>query len=1460
MAKKDEQKRSAFKSAVITSPILAGLGVGIHRLYKNGPKSFRMPGNIFGSSTPKFIDEFASNLKGPVTVNYPKVVSSLKGQDFNPEVVGMAWHNAVNSSHGDFAQIDFDPAEPFKAAEFFSNRNTNIHAGKVMDRFLNHLHELNDYDKAFGLSSSMFGTIEPYKAVGKEIDFVADPLLNETLTNIHKQISQTGASMRVMQYDRGEASQLMVEFTHGPFGGGKTHLELPMEIAGSPGVISHGIAGQTRMIVGKYGIVDPATNMVKEMLNHQQYAARKFAETVLPKLMQRGVPNHQANKLVRSFNRDMLEGAQWIPNLPAHTLPAIDLARKLGGDRLRLVKDPSISTDPLTSKEMAAVKRAHDATPGSLKLYPGTSPNQLAHGVWSTVNPQDYWLGGTEFPVERRPGQAFGRFATPTAEAAAARWADPIRSEFSWLYTKAYREQFNHVPLDMLARVTYVNESQHVALAEQALGGAPGGSGLVSGNLSGQMEYETYLQENLDLKHPVSKRTLERLGPEGADGMFHQSIPFEPGEIIGHDSTGAPVYYEQGMNFTGGMKYSDRDQNFLRLHGTRLIKGEQAAKYYGGLKGQLHVVDQDYMSRLVREHTRVTGLEANNIVLGMDELRKNRSLHNTQILTSLQDFLTVHMNQSGSSFGASASYQNIVKDLIPQVSSDSNAVIKGAYSLAKQYNLPARDIGRIFGTLPAVLKDYKSELGLDFTKDEMTEIDKGVAHGIAPFIYGGKKTSGGRSSIEPRFFEILKGGQYGALGPAMAGDIASRMIQANPEMVYEQSILGSALRSIRHGVKDMDGVAVHNISDLSTPASINEVLSKGGIVNLEGSVDGTKRIHIPGAEESLSMRPYANVNGQDMYGELRGAYSDFLNQASAVARQEHGATRRSAAGAMDTLVGELGAAYAGTIGGDGYGLARGKVMGSRYLNLVSATEKEMGNLHTVGISKAKGNQMFQDLMHLHKNDAEEMARLTARRKSFLSGEAVGGILARHPNIGPYSIRPTQIKMVEGLSDTDILIPQKTARVMHGGKEHLVALGSMGGLAADTDGDNADVMLSSSTIEKDIMGHYTAGNHELLARDREYTIRQQLMKARAPEAKTILSETEKQIAGFTKSVTAKTEVGPLSVPLRQMKAAVVSAFDAGKMNHNQFYDSWSLLEGLEQTPISSKHIPADEYNQIYTDLSSLKEAATKNKAGLMESVTRRIFKHNKLASEILEHGAKVSIDGGAEETLRGINVGDTSHVVANAVTDFRQASGGMSDARMQNITAGRGKLRPEEIDSLLSKGAGALDFVKLSAKKGLGSAISKARSTVMNQVMQAGGEILSHVGKPLALGFGASLALSAVLSKPESNLSPDASAAPMSAGRVNTSNKKEIAPDTMFPDSGVTGAPTISSPLTGPSQRISPNRSFNINIRGSGRSNSNYGSMVNGIKRQLGGGTDAQVRINDRRSTLSPHKIDDILRR
>jgi hypothetical protein len=148
------------------------------------------------------------------------------------------------------------------------------------------------------------------------------------------------------------------------------------------------------------------------------------------------------------------------------------------------------------------------------------------------------------------------------------------------------------------------------------------------------------------------------------------------------------------------------------------------------------------------------------------------------------------------------------------------------------------------------------------------------------------------------------------------------------------------------------------------------------------------------------------------------------------------------------------------------------------------------------------------------------------------------------------------------------------------------------------------------------------------------------------------------------------------------------------------------------------------------------------------------------------------------------------------------------------------------------------------------------SALRNEAGRMGRSLLPHV-KPLALGFGAAIALSSLLSTPTMSVDPENLRPPQPSTRSGSGGGNQ--PTNIHPEEHVTGSPTTGGTMSSPKAYMTSNRGHAISIKGRSAGGTHYGNMSNQVTSAIGGNTRTSTNINDNRYSIGPHHISNIIK-
>jgi len=407
------------------------------------------------------------------------------------------------------------------------------------------------------------------------------------------------------------------------------------------------------------------------------------------------------------------------------------------------------------------------------------------------------------------------------------------------------------------------------------------------------------------------------------------------------------------------------------------------------------------------------------------------------------------------------------------------------------------------------------------------------------------------------------------------------------------------------------------------------------------------------------------------------------------------------------------------------------------------------------------------------------------------------------------------------------------------------------------------MFAGPQLEKSLTSHI--GDVDALRAYEEYSIRSQVLKAKGAGDVITL---RKAMAGdvLKLGVTEGSRLGKLSVGLQQYRAAVLSG--AGGLSEQSRMDALGLLEWMEQTPISAKHVVPGEEQQLLHLLDDVQASIDKKSAsGISDAVDRVMSKANMTGKKALREGFTIAMEDiktgeGTTRFIKSIDIEKSAKNLIKAGTAFEASSDGRKSAwKIREMIMGRGGYST-------GKEAGEVLTAEAFAKSPFGSFFGHAEQTgfsslstqaaaLTNKIGAAGRSMLSHA-RPLAMGTAVGLGLAAVLSAPPRVLPPGANTTPAGIIKANTGGSN-IDTD-VHPDSHVRGAPTVSYPGAGSAPVAARGETgYRVNIRGNTAQDLDQQDLAEQLRRSAGRRAHVNSTIRDQRTSLTAQRLSSILR-
>jgi hypothetical protein len=768
---------------------------------------------------------------------------------------------------------------------------------------------------------------------------------------------------------------------------------------------------------------------------------------------------------------------------------------------------------------------------------------------------------------------------------------------------------------------------------------------------------------------------------------------------------------------------------------------------------------------------------------------------------------------------------------------DESKFINYMMQIGTAANLTPEEFGKVFGAVPELY-------GADWVqKTGARELGFGMKHFLAAqrmdptgsiYVFRGDPSyAGKRASIEPRMFTALRTGAYGELGTDLANEIARRAIAAGPEQLIASREVFKTLESALGDITPEAGANIFKLSEQFDTSAWKQFSATGGYIEMPGKLPS---IYMPGQDQMKLMMPFRTAEGSMALSELAKTYRDVAREASLataggdIAIQEFASmeiTRKgNARGAFWRFVNDVQSAQA-IFGKGSLGLLRGerqRPYGTRFLTLASAMGDEAAmakfqakaDIMTVGISDKYFNQMISELAE----SGVERAEIERLRKAFIGGEKIGGAMWRHPTIGRYSTNIVNLMRVEAAGDAPLAIVQSTLKGLN--------ISPTTAMAADFDGDTAGVMLLHGKTERQAMQTSQSLSEAYIS----HAVRMQYLKPKAPGADMITAKDLSRIA-IEKLGTPQEYVPKISLPITEAKEAI-AAFSGDP----RFGKALSLLELLEQVPISGKHIPEkqllENINAFKITTEGLLDALREPSAVGIQAQTEALFKHTQfgdpkiarllnkgitLAGEELEAIRKVAPNFSGQ--VSGLDLQSTSEFIAESIKRFNASEAAMN----YRLMAGRATVKsPGMLRQYVET---ARHSIGLQAKRSTAGQIMAKAKLIIDNIQAAGGQRLLRGLKPLGLGLLAAVGVGAALSP---SLDPSPPPPEVLAAR----QPRAMSPDMIQPPEHTMGSTSVPGMFPN-SARIMGQKSYNIvgNFVGDAVDSAGLSRMMQGAVNNVG---------------------------
>ena len=1237
------------------------------------------------------------------------------------------------------------------------------------------------------------------------------------------------------------------------FGVSGKQLKLNIPVS-SGGAIVEGLTQSSRRISPDVGILDPLSGKLNVM-TREEYFLEELNQSIIRDIKSGRLRNQSdIDRAIGQLYQTVYGQLESIPNIPGGVRPpGLQKYQEIRGRALDLlVKNEARRTGgrgfssfyrSTTMQETTAAMRQHG-------LFAGTGGESLARGRVQRMNLAERSLFPTAVDWSRKPEATIRPFQLTQQSADAIN-----KSRYA-----AYKDYEALAAIDNNMRLSaphlkslYVDPTRFGSSLNMGEGTALGRRSLSS--LIG-FEYAT----SMHLKTVRGGSVSEFISGLGS---------YKPGEVLGWDPTGNVVKMEEGMKLLGAVEnITEGKGGFVTVSALSQRALRSNEKWFGDFKGLMRLTQDMWFDRQVKRLTN-NSVFAQNIdaIISMDELKKDPSKFSKQILTAMSE--TARGSGAPSDLAADLAMrprhyaEMLGREAMIGGGFSNEAFVRSAMKTAVGAGIGATEFGTIFGAVPYVLGNQKAESLLrEVVSDDpaiiakyMSSMSTGVAGGVAGAVYGGPEElrgAGALASLEPRAFEVLRGPAFGGLGGTIKKDLLARLVSTNPAALATSEQLMKTIQSMGGLYKPGTGARFFNVKKEFMVGNIRSEFQRfietGGGWIRPGS--GLHDIYTPGADILSSIRPYTTAEGRQITGELGSIYHRIVSETS---RLYSGAGAAGVADVEAELQGVLSELhYQQAPAGKGLGsYLRGQVTGGRFFTGVDPAKYNAANPFVVGLPAAHAAEMFDEMERLGMYDE---ASLQEMRKRFVAGEDVAGIVARHPLIGEYSMQPALFRKTSTRAP-QMEIPEFSTEVaLHGTMDRsTIKLGPLVGMAGDKDADLFSAMLVSPDIEKQLRNNLRSEDSEFIKRYTQHQVRYQMLKAKSAADIADLPTMERMIAGARKLAVIPEWVPQLSLQMSSAKRAV-RQFGTGE----SAADAMMLLEWLEQTPISAKHLSAQNAaaGELEAGMTQLTQSLQNRDVTSLKEVMTDILSGNKVASNLLK--GDISIEQASADAInsimgtkdfstniRGVDLDRALGVMMSSMDKYR-ASGA---EREMNILSARGsRMLMSEIPE-----AAALNRAMIEGSEKGFAGISKAALASINKLGTFGEGVLRNA-KPLGIGFAAALGIGAILSTPEETIGTGTGLIPQ--GKITSS--RQSAASTMSPEDvnpslvgRSVGQPTAPDLLSSREALISPmSETKNIHVRAQAAriDNSALARMIRGIGNQKR----INVNIRDERDSVNRH--------
>lgn len=1460
--KKDSSSGSFLRTAILAAPTAAGIGYAIQQ-----HRSSMLDASVNPTSTIDTTRGLLSTLDNKARYErlqnkLTKIMSSKYTQ--TPEGIKKlkeAWKVALLTSGSSSGKLGstLSSLHSLEDTEFLSalsglGQQTSRYSWNVVDKFtkaINDVADVSDLNLIIAKDFMLSSTSSRHST--KKFKHVA-PLLKQYFgkySALFQSIPEVAGSDFGYHSITAKIDNEFVKFN------------LPSSVGGT---IMEGMTLTNRAIAPDIGLVS-STGI--ETMSREEFFVKQIGETIVPKIKSKELKGRNIDRAISSIYQNIYSDLESVPNMLSGSPSGLKDYIKFRRSALDLYtvdssKKAEAAYRRLNLSETLSTLEQHGE---AYQLFAGTGAEAFAQGRVQTQNAALSTLFPEAVDWSRKP-EALIRPWNLTKKSRQA-LADTKGEHFGNIIEKNLLPGFRNQGISALTLYDTVENL--------------GGEGIFF------MKQSTTDKLEFEIAHTEKIKAFN--DPKSADDFIQRMMggKVKAGEFLGVSQTGARIDMPADTVITGARKTSTTstgDQITLEMITNYRMKNNE--KWFHDIKGLSQILnDSAFESRATRRIN--SELLAKNLqtIAAINDLKKDPAKFAKQMFTGMHYLHTENMNNlSGKNFHTLSdkyfrSFSQTQIDFFKDPSSfleaftsmgktnnswNNEAITREMMQFAvNELNMGPKDIGLIFGSAPSVIgkestekimrqvldvPDNAPDIFNEFVSPYMSEILKGRAIGLSRVNWGGPEEltgAGAMGSLEPRVFDVFAGPAFTGWNKEIAGEMATRLHATNPEKQAASTELWKTIQSLSGEISPEPSPSLFKAADYDA-TNLKQAFSQR--LNQSGSfwIDpghGIKPIYVPDVDNFKRMQTLSMVGEKEITGDVAKHYYEMLDAISPLYSSVEPANLEEVKTNLTSIKKDLQSQWAPMGKGAG-SIFRGKVLGSRFARGVDVVNGyRPPDPYTMGVTDELFNKMFNEMKQSNLYNATELDSLDEMAARFHNDERIGSMLMRHPVIGPYSAQPMAMQRIKG-KGLQIALPEFRQQITTAAGENIdLTLGPLVGLAGDKDADIYASFLLSPQLEQQSLAITHGTDASFRNRYAQHQVRYQFLKAK--QAKNLTEEftsLTKMVTGAHKLAVVPEWVPRLSTRMTEAKQAVLN-FSTG----TQQADALAMLEWAEQTPIGGKHLSEKEVASggISTQLTQMLSALEENRGQDLEEIYTSLLKNNPTGQQLLSEDLQITeksaqnlsrtLNAKIGTTLKSFNIKDTVQTITQAQQQYRDSGG----ARTAEIFSARGRsISSKEVASMTTD----------STPGAMKSAVAEMLA-MQNQAVKTGKEIISKYKKPLTIGIAGSLALGALIAKPQNLMGSAKGASPQANLRApsnNGINGAESEPTGYRPS---IGSPTTPRPILPSPARISPPINEQTNVKHLQlTSSADSKRYIHNMQRQGSKNSKISINLRDSRNQLS----------